>query len=268
LLPRLGPGRRSRRRGAAFWTASAAPPGRRGGPARARGAGWSGPCCGALRCGMACHGRRAGRAAALGGAAAWWPWWWWRGTARRICLVSFKESCAAVRCGGGRGGAVLKQQRAMTARAHADGAAVVGTAGGGERRGLRSGRVLVRIWGSRRAQDQDARAQPVLRWALWAAPPGRLRYLAALRVPEVLGGVGPAVLIRGGVPCCARGRRYTRVNIHGRDGRGAPRWRAAWAGRPRGRCRGRSRQGVFRERGRLYNCTVCMQSGKWRNRTM
>jgi len=95
--------------------------------------------------------------------------------ARRICLVSFKESCAAVRCGGGRGGAVLKQQRAMTARAHADGAAVVGTAGGGERRGLRSGRVLVRTWGSRRAQDQDARAQPVLRWALWAAPPGRLR---------------------------------------------------------------------------------------------
>ena len=174
-----------------------------------------------------------------------------------------------MRYGGGRsGGAVLKQQRAMTARAHADGAAVVGTAGGGERRGLRSGRVLVRIWGSRRAQDQDARAQPVLRWALWAAPPGRLRYLAALRVPEVLGGVGPAVLIRGGVPCCARGRRYTRVNIHGRDGRGAPRWRAAWAGRPRGRCRGRSRQGVFRERGRLYNCTVCMQSGKWRNRTM
>ena len=161
-----------------------------------------------------------------------------------------------------------RAESAMAARAHAGGAAVVGTAGGGERRCLRSGRVLVRTWGSRRAQNQDARAQLVLRWALWAAPPGRLRYLAALRVPEVLGGVGPAVLIRGGVPCCARGRRYTRVNIHGRDGRGAPRWRAAWAGRPRGRCRGRSRQGVFRERGRLYNCTECMQSGMWRNRTM
>ena len=81
LLPRLGPGRRSRRRGAALCSASAAPPGRRGGPARARGAGRRGPRCGLPRHGGERPGRRAGRAAALGGAAAWWPWWCggWRG---------------------------------------------------------------------------------------------------------------------------------------------------------------------------------------------